>query len=168
MMDASVQSQGKAIVKTKVPFDEDYVKLLGTAVYLFSYYEWIIIYMIERLEPVEPGFVVEYSREKTMTSGGVRKRFKKALEKDAGGHDVDRSALRSCSDVFAELVPRRNALIHAHPITDTDGAQIFNYQGNPSKPISDMKWKKVDIKKFTEEVDAAVCRANELLHQFKP
>ena len=45
------------MVKTRVPFDEDYVKLVGTAVYLFSYYEWTIIYMIERLEP---GFVVEY------------------------------------------------------------------------------------------------------------
>ena len=62
----------------------------------------------------------------------------------------------------------RNVLIHAHPITDIDGAQILNYQGNPSKLTSDMKWKKVDIEKFTEEVDAAVCRANELLHQFKP
>ena len=151
-------------MKTRVPFNKDYVELLGTAVYLFAYYEWTIIYIIERLDP---GFVAEYSREKAMTSGGVLNRFKKALGQDVGGHDADRSALRSCSDEFAELVLRRNALIHAHPITDIDGSQILNYQSKPSKPISDMKWKNVDIKKLVEKIDAAACRANELLHRFK-
>ena len=62
-------------MKTRVPFNADYVNLVGTAVYLFSYYEWTIIYIIERLKP---GFVAEYSREKTMTSGVVRDRFNKA------------------------------------------------------------------------------------------
>ena len=152
------------MVKTRVPFDEDYVKLVGTAVYLFSYYEWTIIYIIERLEP---GFVAEYSREQTMPSGEVLNRFKRALEQDAGGHDVDRSTLRSCSDEFAGLVDKRNALIHAHPITDIGGAQILNYQSKPSRPISDMKWEDVDIEKLTEEVDEAACRANELLRWFK-
>ena len=38
-------------MNTRVPFDDDYVKLIGTAVYLFSYYEWAIIYVVERLEP---------------------------------------------------------------------------------------------------------------------
>ena len=47
-------------MKTRVPFDEDYVKLLGKAVYLFSYYEWAVIYLVERLEA---GFVAEYARE---------------------------------------------------------------------------------------------------------
>ena len=37
-------------MNTRVPFDDDYVKLVGTAVYLFSYYEWAIIYVVERLE----------------------------------------------------------------------------------------------------------------------
>ena len=148
-----------------MPFNADYVNLVGTAVYLFSYYEWTIIYIIERLKP---GFVAEYSREKTMTSGVVSDRFNRALKQDAGSHDVDGAALRFCSDEFAGLVDKRNALIHAHPITDLDGAQILNYQGNPSKTISDMKWQDVDIKELVEEVDAAACRANKLLHKFKP
>ena len=38
-------------MNTRVPFNDDYVKLVGTAVYLFSYYEWAIIYIVERLEP---------------------------------------------------------------------------------------------------------------------
>ena len=152
-------------MKTRVPFDEDYVKLVGKAVYFFSYYEWAVIYILERLEP---GFVAEYSREKSMTSRVVHSRFKRALEKDVGGHDVDKTTLESCSHEFDGLVDKRNALIHAHPITDIDGAQILNYQGNPSKPISDMKWQTVDIERFVEKVDAAAVRANELLHQFRP
>ena len=69
---------------TRVPFDDDYVKLVGTAVYLFSYYEWAIIYVIERLEP---GFVAEYCRGhwSGMTSGQVSKRFMKAVEGYAVG-----------------------------------------------------------------------------------
>ena len=27
-------------MNARVPFDDNYVKLVGTAVYLFSYYEW--------------------------------------------------------------------------------------------------------------------------------
>ena len=47
-------------MNTRVPFDDDYVKLVGTAVYLFSYYEWAIIYVVERLQP---GFLPEYCRK---------------------------------------------------------------------------------------------------------
>ena len=152
-------------MNTRVPFDEDYVRLVGKAVYLFSYYEWAVIYLVERLEP---GFVAEYSREKSMTSRVVLNRFERALEQNVGGHGVDRMRLESCSHEFGGLIDKRNALIHAHPITDIDGAQILNYQGNPSKPISDMKWKPSDIEKFVEKIDAAAVRANELLHQFRP
>ena len=152
-------------MKTKVPFDEDYVNFLGKAVYLFSYYEWVVICIVERLKP---GFVAEYSRKKSMTSRKVHNRFKIALEQDIGGHHMDKTTLESCSHEFDGLVDKRNALIHAHPSNDIDGAQILNYQSNLSKPISDMKWQTVDIEKFVEEVDAAAVRANELLHQFRP
>ena len=61
-------------MNTRVPFDDDYVKLMGPAVYLFSYYEWAIIYAVERLEP---GFLPEYCRKQSrgMTPGAVSKRF---------------------------------------------------------------------------------------------
>ena len=150
-------------MKTTVPFDVDYVKLVGTAVYLFSYYEWRIIYIIEQLER---GFVAEYSRGKPMTSGTVQARFERALDQDAGGHDVDTTALRSCCQEFAGLRQERNALIHAHPITDSDGAQILNYQSELSKPISDKTWKDGDVENFIEQVDAAACRAGKLMPQF--
>ena len=85
---------------TRVPFNDDYVKLVGIAVYLFSYYEWGIIYIMERLAP---GFVTEYCREKTMTSGEVSRRFEEALANYAGGQGVDKSDLESCSREFDGL-----------------------------------------------------------------
>lgn len=30
---------------TRVPHDSDYVNLVGTAVYVFAYYEWAVIYL---------------------------------------------------------------------------------------------------------------------------
>ena len=97
-------------MKTRVPFDEDYVKLVGKAVYLFSYYEWAVIYIMERLEP---GFVAEYSRKTSMTSRVVHSRFKRALEQYVGCQAVDKATLESCSHEFDGLVDKRNALIHA-------------------------------------------------------
>ena len=155
----------KVEMKTRIPFDKDYVKLVGIAVYLFSYYEWAIIYIIEKLEP---GFVAEYCRKskKPMTSGDVSKRFKGALQ-NSGGHTADKAALKRCSREFANLIQKRNALLHAHPITDIGGAQILNYQGKLSKPISDLKWTNDEIKRFIKEIDEAACRTSKRLHHVK-
>ena len=148
----------------RIPLCDEYVNLVGKSVYLFSYYEWVIIYMVERLKP---GFVKEYCRGKRpMTSGTVRKRFRKALDMDTGSHGVNKAHLEQCYQKFNDLIPKRNAFIHAHPITDVDGAQILNYQGNLSQLISDMKWEPSKVEGFIEEIDEAACQANELLHQF--
>ena len=53
---------------------------------------------------------------------------------------------------------KRNALIHAHPITDDSGAQILNYQASLAKQISDMKWEVASLQEFIHEVDAAACQ----------
>lgn len=150
-------------MNTRVPFDADYVKLLGRAVYLFSYYEWTIIYIIERLQP---GFPKRYSREYKLTSGGVLGCFEKAVEGYAGDRGVEKGELECCWLVFADLIPKRNSLIHAHPITDDDGAQILNYQSLPDAPISELKWESASIEKFTQEVDAAACQAGQILQGF--
>ena len=152
-------------MNVRIPFDPEYIRLVGTAVYVFSYYEWTIIYIIERLSP---GFVSEYSREKRMTSGHVEKRLD-ALSKDPGAGDVDVDALVRRSTDFSSLIPRRNALIHAHPITDAPtGAQLLNFQSLPSAPITDMKWTADLVKQFTRDVDEAAVRAGRLLHELKP
>lgn len=148
----------------RIPFDDDYVEEVGKAVYMFAYYEWAIIYLVERLQP---GFVRAYCRgRRRMTSGTVRKRFGNALDSYTGSHGVDEARLEECYQKFDSLIPKRNALIHAHPITGVNRSQILNYQGNPSQLISDMKWEHSQIEEFMKEIDEAACEANELLHQF--
>ena len=78
-------------MKIRVPFDENYVSQIGKAVYLFSYYEWTIIYLVEQLQP---GFVKKYSREKTMTSNDILKKFKSALEPASNDLMETRRSLR--------------------------------------------------------------------------
>ena len=91
-------------MNTRVPFDDDYVKLVGTAVYL-SYYEWAIIYVVERLEP---GFLPEYCRKhlRGMTSGAVSKRFMHAVERYAGDKGVEKTELKCCELTFDRLVQK--------------------------------------------------------------
>ena len=147
-------------MKLRVPFDSDYVALLGTAVYLFAYYEWIIIYIIEMLDP---GFVGTYSRGKPLTSGCVARRFRDAILAASGTRPPDvREALDACAVEFKGLIDRRNALIHAHPITDTDSSQILHYQTSLSRALPDMKWSEAEIKEFLIAVDAAVGRTDRL------
>jgi len=62
-------------------------------------------------------------------------------------------------------VHKRNALIHAHPITDQDGSQILSYQGRADRPLPDMKWPVAEVQAAIREFDAAACKANELLHR---
>ena len=148
-------------MKTRVPFSESYVRLVGTAVYLFSYYEWQIIYIVDELAP---GFVQEYSRQNTLTSRAVQKRFNAALGHCGVRNAELHSSLAACRDSFSKLIARRNALIHAHPITDPVEGQILHYQTKPSKPISDMRWEPDEIRAFIKDVDEAACEANALFY----
>ena len=99
-----------------------------------------------------------------MTSGRVLKAFENALDQRGAGNKGLETSLRPCCTKFSELIVERNALIHAHPITDPNEGQILNYQTEPSKPISDMKWEPDRIRTFIKDVDEAACRAKELLH----
>ena len=156
--------KGRTFMSYRIPLDDQYVHLVGKAVYMFSYYEWAIIYLVERLQP---GLVKKYCRGKgRMTSGTILKRFGNALDSYTGSDDVDEAHLEECYQKFENLIPKRNALIHAHPITDVDGAQILNYQGNPSQRISDMKWEPSQIVDLMEEINEAACEASDLFHQF--
>lgn len=147
----------------RIPYDSDYTALLGTAVYAFAYYEWVVIYLIQQFEP---GFVRRYCRGSPMPSGDVKKKLANILNNPATSYTrVSRDELRACCDRFAELIETRNALIHAHPITDADGGQILHRQAGLDRPLPDMKWSKEVVERAIHEFDAAACEANALLHE---
>jgi hypothetical protein len=144
----------------RVPVDNQYAMLIGTAVYVFAYYEWTIIWIIEKLES---GFVSLYSREKIMTSGDVRKRLQDVIDKTTTFTKISQQELQVCCDSFERLVVKRNALIHAHPCTDSDGAQILAYQTKPSKLLPDMKWPRQEVEAIIAEIDDFACNAATIL-----
>lgn len=108
----------RKIIDTRIPYDPAYTTLVGTAVYVFSYYEWTMIYLIQRFKP---GFVAQYCRGAVMTSGNVKKELKAVVDSaDTDYTVVSEEELRGCLNEFARLIDKRNALIHAHPMTDHD------------------------------------------------
>lgn len=150
---------------TRVPIDDSYVALVGKAVYVFAYYEWTIIYAIECLQS---GFVHKYSRGGSMTSGSVRQELKNTISSPLVSFaKVSQAELQACCDEFEKLIVKRNALIHAHPITDSDGSQILAYQTKTAKPLPDMKWLAPEVEAIIQEFDAAACRAGALLDRLR-
>ena len=150
---------------TRIPVDGEYAALLGKAVYVFAYYEWTIIWIIEFLEP---GFVKEYSRETIMTSGTVERRFERAIDNtNVILDDATKDELRDCLSNFSDLVTKRNALIHAHPVTDSDGSQILSYQTKPTRSLPDMKWPSSEVQKIISEIDEVAPEASAIMDKLR-
>jgi len=149
----------------RVPLDDSYVALVGKAVYVFAYYEWTIIHIIECLMN---GFVNQYSRGKPLTSGNVKDKFTSAMAKlPASFEKVPVADLKRICDEFDNLIVKRNALIHAHPATDSDGAQILVYQTNITKPLPDTRWPRTEVESTIAAFDVAACQAGLILHRLR-
>jgi hypothetical protein len=130
---------------------------------VFAYYEWAVIYLVERFKR---GFVTRYCRGAPMTSGQVRKELEAILSDSSTVYTkVSQAELEGACSLFASLIEKRNALIHAHPITDSDGSQILNYQARVDRPLPDLKWPVASVQEVLQEFDAAACEANDLLHR---
>lgn len=151
---------------TRIPVDDPYVALVGKAVYMFAYYEWTIIWIIECFER---GFVDTYSRgKKPLTSGLVKNKFQKIINiLPTEIPEILQQDLQDCCDTFDQLINKRNTLIHAHPCTDINGSQILSYQGNLSKPLPDMKWPREEVEKIICEIDVAACDVGVILDKIR-
>ena len=98
---------------------------------------------------------------------GVHKRFAAELAKGNAPSGVSLASLEACLDIFDNLIPRRNALVHAHPITDKVEGQIVAFQAGPSRPIRDLKWERAHLRTFIQNVDKAACEAGALFDQLR-
>jgi hypothetical protein len=142
---------------SRVPVDDAYAALVGKAIYVFAYYEWTLIYIMEQLES---GFVAKYSRGEPLESGKVLRKFRGAIDGLTDSFNgVSKAELVALCDEFKRLIVQRNALIHAHPITDADGAQILAYQTQTTRPLPDMKWPSSALVSVIAEFDTAACQA---------
>ena len=112
------------IPTTCVPVDEEYAALLGKAVYVFAYYEWTVVSILNFLRP---GFVNTYARGKDfIMSGTLRVRFQEIINDPTTPFTkLAKHELQACCDEFDLQVKKRNTLIHAHPATAQDGSPLL-------------------------------------------
>ena len=103
-----------------------------------------------------------------MTSGDVRQEFQGAINSSLVPFaKVSKIELQACCDKFEDLIVKRNALIHAHPITDSDGAQILAYQTRVTKALPDMKWPRAEVEAIIQELDASACQVGAILDRLR-
>ena len=150
---------------TRVAVDDSYAGLVGKAIYVFASYEWTIICIIDYFRS---GFRRKYSRGGSMTSGEVCQELQDTINNpQIPFAKVSKAELQAHCDEFEKLIVKRNALIHAHPITDSDGSQILAYQTKVTKPLPDIKWPRTEVESIIQEFDAATCRADELFERLR-
>lgn len=150
---------------TSVPVNDAYAALVGKAIYVFAYYEWTIIYLIDHLEN---GFVQNYSRGNPMTSGKVLGKLKEVVVNlNSLPLNITQQELDECISNFTNLITKRNALIHAHPCTNHDGAQILSYQTSSTKNLPDMSWPEDEVIKLISEIDEAACKSGDILDKLR-
>ncbi len=103
-----------------------------------------------------------------MTSGAVQKAFQNVIaDPRVNFAKVSKQDLMDCCKQFGELIIRRNALIHAHPCSDSNDAQVLAYQTKPSRALPDMKWPTEELEKLISIFDAAACSAGEILDKLR-
>jgi len=155
-----------AIPRTRVPVDEDHAARLGKAVYVFAYYEWTVVSILNFLCP---GFANTHTKGKDfIISGTLRVRFQKVInEPTTSFTKVAKHELQACCDEFDLQVKKRNTLIHAHPAIAQDGSLLLVYQAATTRPISDMQWPRTEIEAVIGEFDAVACNAAQLLDRLR-
>jgi hypothetical protein len=133
----------------RVVVDDEYIKALGRALFVFARLEWDAVWCIEEMSPGSIGLVSE------RTAGGVGRE----LANRVGALNLPLGhPLISTVNEFQQLVHVRNAICHGKPGTDVDGGQRLFHDGVP--------W---TVEKINEAADAfSVCqiKLNDHLYGF--
>ncbi len=143
----------------RIPYNEEYTKKLGLALYIFAYYEGTIV---DILSYIDNEFRLEYYRKCSLTSGQLKNKFKNYLS-----YNLKIDGLLECYENFRNSIDWRNSLIHAHPATDCDGEIILNYQTNLKKLIHDHKWTYSEIDNFINTINKYEISAAEVLDKIR-
>ncbi len=134
------------------PVDDGYVALVGQAAFAFTYLEWQIISLGQK---IALGFINDVSHK---TAGAMAKTFAEKIIA-FGGDPSLKTELAELADRFSELVSRRNDLLHAHPAT-IRGEQRLHYW-SVSRTFT---WEPDDIVSFAHETEALASKGNALYY----
>ena len=138
------------MVEFHIPAEADYTAILGRAIYNFTYYEWVVVWTIEKLCP---GYLVQYT-QKAPTSGVLAQKFLTVVK----GSDP---RLVACAGMFSEARIIRDQLLHAHPYTAPGGIQQLGYRGRHP----DAQWPLADVEEVARKFDQAACELSSLFDE---
>jgi len=136
----------------RIPVEAAYLEALGRAVYNFAYLEWCVVWLCETLRP---GFLRKASK---LTAGQIKNEFL-GMSADFRS-DSDFEDLKYLSEIFADLVPDRDRLVHGNPFSAPSGEQRLGYRGRHG----DADWSIDLIYEFADRTANASLRASRLLH----
>ena len=139
----------------KTPANDAYVSLVGQAVYAFTYLEWQIVSIGEK---IAPGFVEKTSKS---TAGKISEKFEENLLTFSGTPDL-KIDLDVLIQDFKNVTGRRNDLIHAHPAT-VNGEQRL-HRWTTTKTVS---WNPEDVLTLIHEVEKLAGRGNALFYDIR-
>lgn len=145
----------------RIPFDRNYAIELGKTIYYFNYLENTLLSILFYLDPK---YRRTYFNSSSMTSGQFANDLLQKVEKRSWAPKQFKEELRDLFIDFQSLARKRNALLHAHPISDKDDeyAQILYYQGGSTAPIHYCKWTETALAAFAVELHDADMKASDL------
>jgi hypothetical protein len=111
----------RANVNAIAPCDPQYIEALGLAVHNFAWLEYHVIWVIEELEP---NYWEAYA-SKAKTAGALADDFDRVIKEHAKGHAIE-AELRDVSNEFPRLKYFRDKLLHAIPMTGSDGRRLHH------------------------------------------
>ena len=136
----------------QTPVDDGYVALVGQAVYAFTYLEWQIVSIGQK---IAPGFVRDTAKK---TAGKIAEMLDDDLATFSG--DVSLKAnLQTILERFKAAVDRRNDLLHAHPATLNGQQRLHRWT-----PTRVFNWEPEEIVAFVHEIEALSGDANRLFY----
>jgi hypothetical protein len=108
-----------------MPADPDYFESLGRAIYRWAQMEWALVYLAEGLRSEGS----KAHRSASMTSVLVARRLRSALA-DTKVSDSAYMDAKAIADEYADLLRRRNDIVHAHPATIKDQHRLHRVRAD--------------------------------------
>lgn len=139
----------------RIPIAEDYLKVLGRAIYNFAYYEAVVLNVMQN---IDSRYVNKTVKKGKATSGEVADQFLKMVRKFSM-EDVNlKDRLHQSASDFLLHVDERNKLVHARPYTASSGEQQLLYW----MYIENIEWDKADVEEAARAFDGAAASLLEL------
>lgn len=137
--------------RLRQPFKSDYNLALGVAVSCFAICEWNAVYCAERIKPG----VLNQMLSGEFTAGQIAKKLLSITRNMPPSRE--REELKNAAQLFADIVPLRNSILHGKPCTVPSGEARLS-----SRNIIELS----ELETAADAFSACSIELNRLLHGF--